>query len=210
VGQIIVGFAGGTTYNLMQLQKGFMQQFPNAEFILRRLGTTDQVHALHDKKIHIGLLYPPVGSNKLNMMTLARQQILAALPHTHPLAGVEGPIEVSALARESFIMPPRIAGPSYYDTLHHICYRAGFVPKIVLEVYELETIVSLVSEALGVSLVPSLFRHYQINGVVYKELTETTPVLETSLAWRSDEMTAIVLTFIQFVKEWKGSSDHIY
>lgn len=199
-GQLIIGFTGSTMYNLQPILQSYRAKFPSVDVVLRRLGTSDQVQALHEGLIHVGLLITPIESKLLNVLPIMKQRFVAALPKSHPLATKTTPLQVQELENESFIMTPRRAGPVYYDTMVSICQQAGFVPQITLEAHELETIVSFISAGMGVSLIPRLFQTLQVEGVLYKELQDVDTTLETSIAWRTDETTHTVDIFVNLIK----------
>lgn len=200
-GQIVIGFAGGTTYDLLRFQKTFQEEYPDVEVMLRRLGTADQVDALHQEKIDIGFLYPPIESDQLTLFSLPQQGVIAAVPENHSLAKRQTPIDTKELKKESFIVTPQKAGTSYRNVLFNLFYRAGFVPKVTMEAYEIETALSFVASGMGITLVPSSLQRHEVQGVVYKELLDQTSAFKTAMVWRSDENSSATLAFIESVKQ---------
>jgi DNA-binding transcriptional LysR family regulator len=201
MGQIVIGFAGGTTYDLLRFQKTFRETYPDVNVILRRLSTAYQVEALHQEKIHIGILHTPIESDQISLLPLRNDRVIVALPENHPLAAKPCPIDARELESEPFIMTPRQAGSAYYNIMMNVCYRAGFIPKVVLEAHEIETILSYVSAGMGISLIPALLQRHPVQGVVYKELLDQTSILGTSMAWRNDEKSQVALAFIELVRQ---------
>ena len=56
---------------------------------------------------------------------------------------------------ENFILFPESKGSmGLYDKIIEFCKNADFEPNVVQEAYELEVILGLVSEGVGVALVP--------------------------------------------------------
>lgn len=207
-GQIVIGFAGGTTYDLLRFQKTFQEAYPDVEVMLRRLGTADQVEALHQEKIDIGFLYPPIESDQLTLFSLPQQGVIAAVPENHPLATITGPVDTKELKKESFIITPQKAGTSYRNVLFNLFYRAGFVPKVTMEAYEIETALSFVASEMGITLVPSSYQRRKMQGVVYKELLEQTSTFETAMVWRSNEDSSAALAFIETVRQSLNQSEN--
>ena len=85
--------------------------------------------------------------------------------------------------------------------MFNLFYRAGFVPKVTMEAYEIETALSFVASGMGITLVPSSLQRHEVQGVVYKELLDQTSAFETAMVWRSDENSSATLAFIESVKQ---------
>jgi DNA-binding transcriptional LysR family regulator len=51
-----------------------------------QLKTTNQLQALHDGRIHLGIVRTPVQSPFLNSKVIQRERFVVALPQAHPLA----------------------------------------------------------------------------------------------------------------------------
>lgn len=66
----------------------------------------------------------------------------------------------------------------------------------------MQTIIGLISAEMGVALVPASLQNLQRVGVVYKSLQETTPQVETAVAWRSDRSSAVLREFLQVVRRY--------
>lgn len=204
-GQLHIGFTGTVMYDIFpQILQSYRAKFPSVHVVLHQLSTMDQVKALEEKKIQIGVLVTPVESTSLHFQVIHRQPFVIALPATHPLAFIDSPCNVSELAKELFIMTPRKTGPSYYDLFISICYQAGFSPQVTLEAGELQTVVSLVAAGVGVALVPYSAKKLQINGVVYREIEETGLTVETSMAWNHDEKSPVVHSFLTLMESLKN------
>jgi DNA-binding transcriptional LysR family regulator len=62
--------------------------------------------------------------------------------------------------------------------------EAGGLPEDVLEVAEMQTIISLVAGGFGVSLVPASVGHVERSGVTFLPIAGPTPTIELALAWR--------------------------
>ncbi|SFK31408.1 DNA-binding transcriptional regulator, LysR family [Halobacillus dabanensis] len=202
VGDLILGFTGTAAFDgLSHILEIFREKFPNVNVILRQLPSAEQVKALHEGEIHLGLLVPPVESKWLNLEMFREVPFIVALPKTHHLVKQGAPIEVSDLVNESFIMTPRNIGSSYYDSIISLCYHAGFSPKICQEAHELQTIVALVSSGVGVALVPKPMQFFKTDGIVYFELKKSFTTVKTALAWHKDNNSPIVQPFLEVIKQ---------
>ncbi|MBH8561990.1 LysR family transcriptional regulator [Nostoc sp. CENA67] len=199
-GQLRIGFTSLVTYNLLPpILRRFREQFPAVELVLQELTTTQQEQALDNRHIHVGFAHPPLEDNTLNQECIHQENLIVALPETHPLAKQEY-ISVRSLKNEFFIMFPRHLGPGLYDQIVSLCQEGNFSPKVTQEAIQMQTIIGLVSAGMGMAIVPSCLQNLQRSGVVYCPLKEKTPLVETTIIWRQADMTPVLWEFLQLVK----------
>jgi len=65
----------------------------------------------------------------------------------------------------------------------------------------MHTIVSLVAAGIGVSLVPATLENLSRRGLVYKKLSGATPKLDLAVAWRRDDRSPLLASFLRVVRE---------
>jgi DNA-binding transcriptional LysR family regulator len=195
VGRLAVGFVGSATYEtLPAIVRAFRDLAPGVELRLEELTTAPQVAALRAGQIDVGLVRPPVDGGRLRLTPLVEERLVAALPDTHPLAG-RTRVRAAALADDPFVLFPRQIGSGLYDDVLGVCRAAGFGPRVVQEAGDMQTIVSLVSAGIGVSLVPSSVAVFRPPGVVYRDLDGPNATLALALAERLDERSPLVARF---------------
>ncbi|MBO0781266.1 MAG: LysR family transcriptional regulator [Ktedonobacteraceae bacterium] len=200
-GRLVLGYISSSTYDLLPaMLRVYRERFPHIEVALRELTTQEQVRALEEGHIQVGLLRLPINTPLVNVESLRRERIVCVLPEKHPIAQREH-IPVSLLAREPFVLQSRQQGGGYYIQLMKLCLASGFSPNVVQEVTEIHTIVSLVAAGIGVSLVPLSTQNIRSQGVVYRELEGTETLTEMAVAWPRDTRSAIVKNFLAVAKE---------
>src|SRR6266516_3281587 len=123
----------------------------------------------------------------VNVEIVRREPIVCVLLEEHPLARREE-VAVSLLADEPFVLQSSHRGGGYYVQLMKLCLAAGFSPNVIQEVTEMPTIVSLVAAGMDVSLVPLSTRNIRSQGVMYRELEETTTLTEMAVTWLSSTL----------------------
>jgi DNA-binding transcriptional LysR family regulator len=77
-----------------------------------------------------------------------------------------------------------------------LCRDAGFSPRLGQEAREVSTIVGLVAAGLGVSLLPASLQRIQVEGVVFRRLSDPGAVTTMWLTWRRDETSPAARAFI--------------
>lgn len=202
-GQLILAFSGSIAFEtLPSLVRSFQEKYPNISIILRHYTTTEQIEALQERSIHAGFLIPPVDSNLLNVEIIKEEPFVACVPNTHPLASHKGPIDLSLLANDLFVMTPRHAGIGYYDTIISLCQHSGFSPQKTQEASELPTAISFVAAGIGVAILPSSIQFLKNDQIVYLPLKKTFTNYKFALAWNKEESSPVVVSFISFLKEY--------
>jgi DNA-binding transcriptional LysR family regulator len=203
IGQFAVGFTGPALNSVLpRIVRLFKERYPQVKLVLERLQTPEQVEALMSGRIQIGLLHPPIEDTTLILETIHQERLVAVLPDIHRLAqDTSHPIPLRELADESFIFYPRHIGPILYDRIISLCQQAGFSPKIVQEVAPQQTILGLVSAAVGISLLHASAQVVAPTGVVIRELLEPTPTLELAIAWHPETTHPVLSAFLAIVQE---------
>jgi DNA-binding transcriptional LysR family regulator len=107
------------------------------------------------------------------------------------LAIGNAPIPLKKLAADTFILygPP---GTGMYDAIIAGCHAAGFDPSVgnlgasTQQAPRIGSTLSLVAAGLGVTFVPISLKRMNIEGVVYRPIESTTPMIArpSLAAWR--------------------------
>ncbi len=112
-------------------------------------------------------------------------------------------VALKKLAREPFVLFPRLLAPNLYDAILAACHQAGFSPHIVIEA-QMQALVSLVAAGMGVALVPASMQNLRREGLVYRPLKAPAPKVALAVAWRDEEMPPVIRAFLDVVSEVSG------
>ncbi len=207
-GRLAIGFAASATYDLLPaVLRDFRALYPEVALSLSELNAAEQTGALSGHTIDIGFVRPSVPHPDLAVGAVLREAFLIALPETHPLAA-QSVLPLSALAAELFISFPEVPKPSYADTVRLACESAGFTPRVVQEVREMQTALSLVAAGFGVALLPESVRHLRRDGVVYRPLVEPAPRTELAVVSRADNLSPTQQNLLAVVQQQVNQREH--
>ena len=190
LGTLSIGFVGSAMFSptLPDILREFRAGHPDVELVLRELPTTAQLHALVGGELDVGVIRGPVAESEidphLELMTIQRERLVAALPASHRLAARRR-LRAEDLRGESFVILARREAPGLYASLAAAMSDAGGLPEDVLEVAEMQTIISLVAGGFGVSLVPTSVGQVDRSGVAFRPIAGATQTIELSVAWRA-------------------------
>jgi DNA-binding transcriptional LysR family regulator len=198
IGGLSVGFISVANYNVLpSVLRDFRRRYPLVNLTLKEATTDTQLEDLLNGRIDVGFVLPPIDEPALESVAILREPLIAALPTRHPAASRPGKIPLAALADSPFILFPRRMAPGLYDDIVSFCRKAGFSPRMEQEAIQMQTIVSLVSAELGVSLIPDSLKNLQRTGVVYRQLKEKSPLTEIHLTWRRQDALPTLRLFVE-------------
>jgi DNA-binding transcriptional LysR family regulator len=212
-GRVVVGFTSSAPFHpfVPRVIRAYREMSPLVSLVLEESGSSELVQALHNEEIDAAFIRSPVADVMgLTVRPLLEERMVVAMPSGHPLgkgANKAPPLPLSAFAKETFILYKRPGGPGLYDTIITACRSAGFSPRVGQEAPRIISTLNLVAAGLGVSVVPESLRRLQMDGVVYRRLTDNSRLsAPLILACRRGENAAAVQRFIDLVQ---STAEHI-
>jgi DNA-binding transcriptional LysR family regulator len=129
-----------------------------------------------------------------------REELVLAAPSGHPAAKGDGALDLRALSKENFIVPPREIAPGLYDLIISHCRSFGFAPRITQHARQMQTVISLVSCDMGFALVPSSLRNLKRTGVRYRQLRGKAALIELGILRLRNSDTPLKERFVEALK----------
>jgi DNA-binding transcriptional LysR family regulator len=120
--------------------------------VLREMTTPEQLVALSDGTLDLGLLHPPVAIDDLAQVSFGRDPFVAAVPTDYRLAH-RASLRFADIAAEPIVMFPREQGPSLYAAIERCAFEAGHELDVVATAPRVHSQLAIVSSGLGVGLV---------------------------------------------------------
>ena len=131
---------------------------------------------------------------KFRFSPLYDDKLCAVLYEKHPLYGRDR-LQLKELKDDVFIFPER--GSGSYEVFYKSCEKAGFEPKIAFEFPQANTIMSFVSEGVGVTITFStVYREAKCAGVKMIPL--------------EDELHSVISLFYRKNKPLDYAKEHLY
>lgn len=200
IGNLRIGFGGSVIYDILpKIIHDIHQRYPELKLTVQQLTTFQQVNALKNGEIDIGILVPPINEVSIKTLPIRKEQFVVCLNKNHPLSNIKEPLPIKLFSNEDIIMTPYFAGMGYYESVISLCKLGGFTPNVTQTAQEQQTIVSLVASGLGVAFVPLSTSNIHHKNVVYRKLQEKV-YKETAIAWNKGDITPSVQLFLSFIK----------
>ena len=201
-GQLDIGFTNPMAYrNLPWILREFNRLRPNVEITLHSANTIEQVQLLVAGKLHFGFLRLPVLSQRLTTVSLEREGFVVALPRDHVLATREQ-VLLEDLADEDFIAFAQVLGVHFQEQAVSYCHRAGFTPRVRIQVLDTNEIMCFVAAGFGIAILPDYLRRLMHPEVVFKPLTEIPALIDQAAAWLTDDASAASEAFREVIHDF--------
>jgi DNA-binding transcriptional LysR family regulator len=175
----------------------FRQRQPDAELQLSPLTSLEQIETVRAGRLDAGfVLNLAKADRELDQLPVAMQQVELAVPKGHRLSKSKK-LRLRDLVGASFVWFPRRESSAFYDRLMQKCSRGGLKsPLIVQEALNEATILSLVSQGMGVGWVSGNTRWRCPEGAVILPISDLDMPLPLSLVWRRDNSSPLLARFV--------------
>lgn len=140
-------------YALVEPLADFRRLYPKVRLDIRELTTEKLIHLLRTAELDLAILALPVRHSEIVCSELFKERLFAALPPRHPLAGKES-VSLAELRGERMLLLRE--GHCLRDDVLTACSRANTPFLNVFESDHLASILSMVANGFGISLVPQL------------------------------------------------------
>jgi len=187
-GHITVGFTATSAYSMLATLLALARkELPKVEVVLREMVSRDQIQALNEGNLDLGLARPPVSGVDLASYPTQRETLVVAIPLDHPLARLDGPVTPGDLDGQELIMYSPVEARYFHDLLISIFRTAGISPRFSQYLSQVHSILALVNAGWGIAVVPATAAQLRYPGLMFKEaLLPDGAGVELHFAWRRD------------------------
>ncbi|MBX3475908.1 MAG: LysR family transcriptional regulator [Planctomycetes bacterium] len=186
IGRLRVGFVGSMLFRgLPAMLQRFRASQPRIELVLHELNSQEQIQALASDELDLAFLHTDRVQPPLTAQLISEEQFVACMPEGHP-AAARRRIALASLSDEPFVLFSRAASPDYHARIIGMCHQAGFDPRIGHEVRHWLSVVAVVAQGMGVSLVPSPMERSGIRGAVFRPLSDAAMLSTVFAVWNPE------------------------
>jgi DNA-binding transcriptional LysR family regulator len=201
IGQLHLAAVGSAFYEILpSILLRFRREHPEVGLSLRECETSEAESALQAGALDFAFIRLGKASSPLAMRLLQPEIVVAAIPSHHRLTR-EKRVSLRQLAQEPFVSFSRRASPQYYDSITAAFVNAGLSVQIMYECNGLHSKLGFVACGLGVALVPQSVTRLAIQGVAYRELKETIPLVGISVVWNTNRRYTLSERFLSVIQK---------
>lgn len=165
-GEYRIGYISSTfSDTITNLIQFLTKKYPYLNIKLYEVSTVKQILALEQSKLDLAIVRAPVVSTKIDSKLWFKDSYSLVFNNSKTI--IKDVDDLSKLKNEVFVFFNKDYAPMYYSSLIEICSQNGFTPNIVHESNNINSIIQLVRNGLGVSIVPSSLKKSHI----YPELS---------------------------------------
>ena len=203
-GTLSIGFflwgAGGFFPRII---REYRRRRPGIRLSLLEMHANEQVQALEQGQIDVGLTRPPDATAEriLSSELLFRDPVVVAVRPDHAFAGQE--IRFAQLGGERLVLAERASNPLFFDAILALCAEERFTPNITNTSSTWSGVLTLVEAGEGVALVPNGVRQLRTRGLAFCRLKPETLSLGLSAVWNPRHMGPALEAFLQLLRENK-------
>lgn len=168
-----IGFVGSTLFGFLpEVVRRFKTAHPTTEVTLHEMTTMEQVEALKEGIIDVGIGRIRHEDPNIRRILLREEALIAALPMGHPMAFLDRGLYLRELVNDTVIVFPKTPRPSFADQVLSAFHDRGLALGATLEVRELQVALGLVAAGMGVTVVPKSVLGLKRGDVCYKMMDE--------------------------------------
>lgn len=198
-GEFRIAYVSSTfSGDITKLLQFLSAQYPYVHFRLYEVPTVKQIAALEEGKIDFGIIRAPLHSPKINSQLWFKDRF--SLVFNRNLFRIQSEENLAHLKDETFVFFNKDYAPHFHDALLQICAQYGFKPKVVHESNNISSIIQLVKNGLGVSIVPSAIKKtHNYPELEFVELKKTglfTEILLVTPKGNPSEIAEVAITFL--------------
>lgn len=183
---------------ISELIQFLKEQFPYVNFKLFEISTTKQIEALEKGKIDLGIIRSPIKSPKIKSQLWFKDGF--SVVFNKNFTNIRSEKEIPNLENATFVFFNKDYAPHYHEVLLELCAFYGFRPKIVHESNNINSIVQLVKNGLGISIVPSnIARNNQDSELGFIELKKISLSTDVSLITSKEDTSEITPFAVAFL-----------
>jgi LysR family transcriptional regulator, hydrogen peroxide-inducible genes activator len=159
----------------------FVEKFPGVQILVEEDTTARLLKLAHQCEIDFALASEPIQDERFDVRELFAEELLLALPPSHPLARKQI-VNASDLEGERLIVMKE--GHCLGDQVLGFCDRRNVRPSISFKSAQLETIQALICSGLGISLIPAMaLQRKRADLPLYRSLPSPKPKRKIVAVW---------------------------
>ena len=199
--KVAIGAVYSSIYAFMpETLRHFRSIEPRTEVSVQEMTISQQIAALKEGKIEVGVLRGNFYDREIVTEQLFREKLVLATPEncSFPANAV---IDVAGLSQMPLLAVARSPVRGYADRVMNIFDQEDIQPNIVSEVADMHTSICMVAAEMGMAIVPSMLQLLQPRGIRFFPIQSSAANITFSLAWRAENISSSMATFLDSARQ---------
>lgn len=187
---------------IIECLRAFVKRSPDVHLTLQSLLPADQIKAVKDGGIDVGIVRLPVtqSGRGIAIETILREPMVLAMSESNSLARFKT-VPLRELSNQRYIMFGRDANADFHHFIAKACRKEGFNLNIAYFQDDLYSVWALIGAGLGVALAPASLRELRLPGIVFRKFEPAAPVMEMALAYVRGDKVSVVSQFLEVARK---------
>jgi len=200
-GVVRVGFTALTASSVLgRWIRLATKHLPDVELVLREMVTRDQISALHSGQLDIGIARGVRPDQWLATRQVHAESLMLAVPRDHRLGRSDGPVGIADLVDVGLVGYSPTRAAYLHEAVLAVFLQHGFTPRLVQQVGQVNSVISLVDAGVGPALVPESAAAFHRPGVVHRMIEHMpTDLVRAQAVWRVDGLNPAADAFRELV-----------
>lgn len=195
-GRLRVGFCLSVLTIAPRLIADFRRQHPNVNVTLVDLSSVEQSRRLLAGTLDVGFMRIP-NSDGLDAFPVIGESLALAIPQEAGITRV--PKDLNVLNEIGFVALARARGASTSDQIERWCAGRGFIPRVVQEAQDMQSVLATVAAGVGVAFVPSRMQ-FLLRDATVLPLSGAHARWRVGLAWQRGRDDLVTQRFVSFAR----------
>jgi DNA-binding transcriptional LysR family regulator len=205
LGTVRIGYVHSVPFSglLANLSSVYRRWANGVHLEFAEVDASEQLRRIVEGELDLGFIRLPEDIPPgIAVRTVMREKMLVALNQDHPLAKNKK-VPCAALKNEQLVLYARPNGKSALDGhIKAIAEKGGFdLLNSAQRAEKLTAIIGLVAGGSGIALVPESLHYMHVPSVIFRPLADIERVSELAVAYRRDERSPAINTFLEKLKE---------
>lgn len=200
-----LGFIGSAVQTILpELLAKLKAKQPLIDVSLNELSNEVQLEMLLKNELDFGFVRTDDYPFQLEAYPILTENFALVVPKNHPIIAKKK-ISLADVKEEPFILFSKQYSSFYYELVMSIFRDYQFEPKVALRTVNALSIFNLVSQGLGIAIVPSSLKKGYSTDVDFIELNHIPQRTTLYLAWSKENRNPGIQLFINILKEIKNN-----
>ena len=201
-----LGFIGSAVQAILpQLLVELKQKQPLIDITLNELSNEVQMEMIHKQELDFGFVRIESTPLEIQSVPILTEHFSLVVPKNR-FPKAKGKVNLMDFTEEPFILFSKEYSNSYYELVMSIFDDHGFEPNVTLKTVNALSIFNLVSQGLGVAIVPTSLKKGYHTHVDFLELNHLPQRTTLSLVWNKKNRNPGIPLMLEIVNGLKGKS----
>jgi DNA-binding transcriptional LysR family regulator len=196
-GSLKIGFIASAVKDFLpQTVTTFRRRYPDIDLDLKQFTMGPLHEALEHGALDIGftMSFDLQNTSGLAWKTLYHDVLSVVIHKDHELASKPN-LNFASLASQPFILLSREQSPRFMDLVNRICIKRNLIPNITSTPNLMETVLMLVENGLGVSIVPRHAKNYVFPNLRFYDIDGDDACIQVVVVWSKTSANSSITLF---------------